>query len=51
MAEPRSKMRVVVFGGGTAGRISAAGIAKPLPDLADFQLVESGDIGIVGVGK
>ena len=51
MAEPRSKLRVVVLGGGTAGWMSAAGIAKLLPDLADVQLVESEDIGIVGVGE
>ena len=44
-------VRVVVLGGGTAGWMTAAGLAKLLPDLADVQLVESEDIGIVGVGE
>lgn len=46
-----SKVRVVVLGGGTAGWMTAAGIAKLLPGLAEVQLVESEDIGIVGVGE
>lgn len=45
------KVRVVVLGGGTAGWMTAAGLAKLLPELADVQLVESDDIGIVGVGE
>lgn len=44
-------VRVVVLGGGTAGWMTAAGIARLLPGLAQVQLVESEDIGIVGVGE
>ena len=44
-------VRVVVLGGGTAGWMTAAGVAKLLPDLASVQLVESDDIGIIGVGE
>lgn len=44
-------VRVVVLGGGTAGWMSAAGIAALLPGLATVTLVESEDIGIVGVGE
>ena len=47
----RPKTRVVVLGGGTAGWMTAAGIARLLPDLAEVQLIESEDIGIVGVGE
>ena len=50
-ASTRKKVRVVVLGGGTAGWMTAAGIARLLPDLAEVQLVESEDIGIVGVGE
>ncbi len=53
-AEPtmrRRPVRVVVLGGGTAGWMSAAAIAALLPDLASVDLVESEDIGIVGVGE
>ncbi|MGB5780230.1 tryptophan halogenase family protein [Allopontixanthobacter sediminis] len=46
-----SPVRVVVLGGGTAGWMTAAGIARMLPGLAKVQLVESEDIGIVGVGE
>ncbi|MDG6079263.1 tryptophan 7-halogenase [Erythrobacter litoralis] len=49
--EGKPKTRVVVLGGGTAGWMTAAGLAKLLPDLAEVTLVESEDIGIVGVGE
>jgi len=45
------KLKVVVLGGGTAGWMSAAGLAKLLPGLVEVELVESEDIGIVGVGE
>ena len=51
MSHGGKKVRVVVLGGGTAGWMTAAGIAKLLPEIADVQLVESEDIGIVGVGE
>ncbi|QUL37974.1 tryptophan halogenase family protein [Erythrobacter sp. JK5] len=44
-------VRVVVLGGGTAGWMAAAGLAKLLPGLCTVDLVESEDIGIVGVGE
>ncbi|QWC57860.1 tryptophan halogenase [Erythrobacter sp. 3-20A1M] len=49
--KPREPVRVVVLGGGTAGWMTAAGIAALLPDLATVELVESDDIGIIGVGE
>jgi len=44
-------VKVVVLGGGTAGWMSAAALAKLLGDLVEVELVESEDIGIVGVGE
>ncbi len=49
--EQRKPTRVVVLGGGTAGWMSAAGIARLLGDRVEVQLVESEDIGIIGVGE
>jgi len=52
MAGDRPKpMKVVVLGGGTAGWMSAAALAGLLKDLVEVELVESEDIGIVGVGE
>jgi tryptophan halogenase len=48
MPEP---VRVVVLGGGTAGWMSAAALQKLLGGLVEVHLVESEDIGIVGVGE
>lgn len=50
MSEPTVK-RVVVAGGGTAGWIAAFAIAKQLGGLIDVTLVESDEIGTVGVGE
>ncbi len=51
---PRSKAavrRVLIAGGGTAGWMVAAGLAKTLGRLLEIRLVESDEIGTVGVGE
>ena len=51
MNERPAPTRVVVLGGGTAGWMSACSLAKLLGPLVAVTLVESEDIGIVGVGE
>lgn len=43
--------RVVILGGGTAGWMIAAALVNQLGHACDVRLVESEDIGIVGVGE
>ncbi|MCH8616043.1 tryptophan 7-halogenase [Sphingomonas sp. SM33] len=50
MDEPKVK-RVVVAGGGTAGWIAAYALVKQLAPLIEVTLVESDEIGTVGVGE
>jgi tryptophan 7-halogenase len=45
------RKKVVVAGGGTAGWIAATALSRQLGPLLDITLVESDDIGTVGVGE
>ncbi len=43
--------RVVIVGGGTAGWMAAAALCKLMNGIVEVELVESDEIGIVGVGE
>jgi len=51
MDEENAVRSVVVVGGGAAGWMSAAALAKALGGSVQIRLVESEEIGIVGVGE
>lgn len=51
MAEGKPVRRVVIAGGGTAGWCVAALLAKTVGPLVEIVLVESDEIGTVGVGE
>jgi tryptophan 7-halogenase len=47
----RQVKRVVIAGGGTAGWLAAAAISQQLGKLLDITLIESDEIGTIGVGE
>ena len=49
--ENNNVKKVVIAGGGTAGWVAAAALVKQLGKLLDVVLVESDQIGTVGVGE
>lgn len=43
--------KIIVFGGGTSGWLSAAFLRNNIPDAVEIQVIESSKVGIIGVGE
>jgi tryptophan halogenase len=51
MKMEEKKIKIVIAGGGTAGWITAAALSHQMGESLDITLIESEDIGTVGVGE